>query len=106
MLPLVPTGRGDPSPPPAPVAARAVAALEVLRHAERAQVEIADGEELRYRLSQTALGVEIRARVAPDLERVARVQLHSVADVLRRRGVRLARAQVHLAPRSRDAPAR
>ena len=85
-----------------PVAARAIAALAVLRHAERAQVEIAAGEELRYRLSQTALGVEIRARVAPDLERVARVHLLAVADALRQRGVRLARAQVHLAPGSRD----
>lgn len=84
------------------LAARAVAALAVLRHGERAQVEIAAGEGLRYGLEQTPLGVEIRARVAPDLERVARAHLHAVADALRQRGVRLARAQVHLTPGSRD----
>jgi ribosomal protein L9 len=95
-------GPEGPSASSTPVAARAIAALAVLRHAERAQVEIAAGEELRYRLSQTAAGVEIRARVAPDLEGVARVHLHAVADALRQRGVRLARAQVHLAPGSRD----
>jgi hypothetical protein len=75
-------------------AARAALALRILRHAERAEVEIAAGEELRYGLAQTSLGVEIRARAAPGLERVARAQLHAVAGALSRRGVRLARAEV------------
>jgi adenosylcobinamide amidohydrolase len=78
--------------------AAAVAAVEVLRRGQRAQVEIAAGAGLRYALGMEAGGVEIRARASPELERAARADLCAVANELRRRGVRLARAEVRLAP--------
>ncbi len=99
-----PTASAVPTPEAATSAgpaARAALALRILRHAERAEVEIAAGEELRYGLAQTSLGVEIRARAAPGLERVARAHLHAVAGALSRRGVRLARAEVLRAGRGR-----
>jgi len=86
---------------PAPSAGSAGRAVEVglaLRRSERAQVEIAVGEELRYGLSLGPGGVEIRAEASPALERVARADLHAVADRLRRRGIPVARAA--LAPRA------
>jgi hypothetical protein len=79
-------------------AARAGEVAALIRAGGRAQLEIAAGEDLRYRLCTANGGVEIRALAGPGLERVARADLHAVADALRRRGVRLHRAEVHPEP--------
>ena len=84
----------EPGLPASGAVERAGVALALLRHGDRLQVEVAAGPDLRYALGCGPGGVEIQARAAPPLERVARADLHAVADALRRRGVPLSRATV------------
>lgn len=87
-------------------AARAVATVAAQRNglAPALRIEAADG--IRYELAGGAGGVELRAVAPALLERVARADLHAVADGCGRRGVRLARATVQLdeAGRGRKGP--
>lgn len=80
----------------AEVAGRALATVAAQRNGltPALRVEAADG--IRYELAGGAGGVELRALAPPLLERVARADLHAVADGCGRRGVRLARATVQL----------
>jgi len=80
-----------PAPGAGAAAARAVAAVTVQRSSGEARLEIATADGVRYALAASPGGVELRAAAPPALERVARADLHAVADSLRRRGVMVTR---------------
>jgi hypothetical protein len=81
---------------PAGAVDRAAAAVALIAQGDRFRLEVSAGPGLRFALSAGTGGVEIQARAAPPLERLARADLHAVAVALRRRGVPLARATVSL----------
>lgn len=82
----------------AAAAARAIAAVTVSRSSGEARLEVATADGVRYALAASPGGVEIRASAPPALERVARADLHAVADSLRRRGVAVTRSAVATGP--------
>ncbi len=75
-------------------AARVTVSVRAGRDADRPRVEIAAGEHLACALEQGPRGVEIRVCAAPALLPAARAGLQAVAAELRRRGVRVARAEL------------
>jgi hypothetical protein len=103
--PLLAAMLSDPERAPtlaAPASIHRVAlALEVLRAGDRSRIEIGLQGGVALQLNAVSDGVAMVLNVTPPLERVAAAELPALVEALRRRGVKVARAEVRVGPERR-----
>jgi len=75
----------------------AAGAAALVRLLGPAALELGLGQGVRCALAQRVEGVELHVAAPPLLERVVQADLQALGEILRRRGVRLARATLAVA---------